>query len=85
MFLTVHRKTTKLLRKMIKKYPGINDLEFTKLYFTKHITKVCRDKGKAHCTSCVQRPLLPAKHMAELQSGASVMNSLSFRTSQILF
>ena len=48
MFLTVYRKTTKLLRKMIEKYPGINDLEFTKLYFTKHTLslKYAETKGK---------------------------------------
>lgn len=31
MFLIVYRKTTQLLRKMIEKYPEMNDLEFIKL------------------------------------------------------
>lgn len=39
---------------MIEKYPGINDLEFTKLSL--------KYAGKAYRTPCVQRPLLPAKH-----------------------
>lgn len=54
--------------------------EFTKLLLTMQ-----RDKVKARYTYRVQGQLLPTKDMADLQLGASVMNSLSFSTFQILF
>lgn len=65
---------------MIGKYPEMDDLEFTKLLLIMQ-----RDKVKARYTYCVQGQLLPTKNMTDLQLGASVMNSLSFSTFQILF